>query len=111
MVRLIGEVDYEWFQSAPLLAPAEVFEGVRESDDVFKVSAGVLAGWGWTRNNDTYWLSLSTRSPKLSLPSTLGTPASSEGHLGVEGIDMISAIYIHTIAFTAMGAGAQNRRM
>jgi hypothetical protein len=38
----------------------------------------------------TCWLSLSTRSPKLSRPSTLGTPASSDGHRGVDGNDIFN---------------------
>jgi hypothetical protein len=42
---LVREVDYKRVQGAALLAPAEVFEGVRESDVVFKISAQcMLAG-------------------------------------------------------------------
>jgi hypothetical protein len=39
MVYLIREVDNKRIQSAPLVAPAKVFEGMGESDCVFKVSA------------------------------------------------------------------------
>jgi hypothetical protein len=39
MVDLVGEVNNQRIQSAALLAPAEVFEGVRESDGMFKISA------------------------------------------------------------------------
>lgn len=105
MVYLVGEVDYERVQRAPLLAPAEVFEGMGKTDDVFKTPGRVLDGYA-ARSDDTHWLSLSTRSPKLSLPSTLGTPASSEGHRGVNGEVMFRGIYITTIDAIAMAAGA-----
>jgi hypothetical protein len=41
-----------------------------------------------SKKGGTYWLSLSTKWPKLSRSSIVGTPASSEGHRGVEGSDM-----------------------
>lgn len=45
----------------------------------------------------TDWLSLSTRSLKRSLPSILGTPTSSAGHLGVEGKDILKTFRWHSI--------------
>jgi hypothetical protein len=96
MMDLVGEVNNQRIQGAALLAPAEVFEGMRESDGVFEISAHACQQAEalqepWVKEG-TCWLSLSTRSPKLSRPSTLGTPASSEGHLGVGGIDMFSQV-------------------
>jgi hypothetical protein len=91
---LIREVDYKRIQSAPLGAPAKVFEGMGESDGVFEIPARTCQRTESLREQiwkeGTCWLSLSTRLPKLSLPSTVGTPASSEGHLGVDGSDMIN---------------------
>ena len=41
----------------------------------------------WVSRTD--WHSLSTKSPKHSSPSMLGTPISSAGHFGVGGCDML----------------------
>jgi hypothetical protein len=96
-VNLIREVDHKRGQSVPLVASAEVFEGMGESDSVFEISAHPCqqaeALPGRSLKEGTCWLSLSTRSPKLSLPSTLGTPASSKGHRGVDGSDMFSQTF------------------
>jgi hypothetical protein len=68
-VYLVGEVGYQRIQSASLLAPAEVFEGMRESDGVLEVSVSEGKKVPREKEEGAYWLSLSTRSPKLSLPS------------------------------------------
>jgi hypothetical protein len=61
-----------------------------------------------SKKGETYWLSLSTKWPKLSWSSIFGTPASSEGHRGVEGNDMSTSVYqVHaTMLFAAIEAGA-----
>jgi len=91
---LIREVDYKRVQSAAMLASAEVFEGMRESDCVFEVSA-LGSGLNNCRLQCTCWLNLSTRLPKLSSSSILGTPLSSEAHLGVDGNDIVAYCYQH----------------
>jgi hypothetical protein len=95
MVDLVREVDYERLQSAALLTAPKILKRCRKLDGMFEVS-----GCGQDRGQPRYsartcWLSLSTRSPKLSLSSTLGTPASSDGHRGVDGSDIVTEFYYY----------------
>jgi hypothetical protein len=91
MVYLVREVEDKRLQRAALLASAEVFKGVWNPDMVLEEP--VCVRFRKKPRSRTYWLSLSTRFPKLSCPSISGTPESSPGHLGVDGRDIVTRTF------------------
>jgi hypothetical protein len=91
MVHLVREVEDKRLQRATLLASAEVFKGVWNPDMVLEEPMCVRFGEKLLLG--TYWLSLSTTSPKLSCPSISGTPESSAGHRGVDGRDIVTRTF------------------
>lgn len=93
MVDLVREVVDQRIQRTAVLACAIVFEAVRKFDDLFEISSRILTAARSSRLLRTHWLSLSTRSAKLSAPSITGTPASSVDHLDIDSSDVFEVCY------------------
>lgn len=90
-MHLVREVIDQGIQCTAMLTRSIIFKTVRELDRVLEISESVLALCGWLQFSQmfqTHWLSLSTRSAKLSAPSMAGTPASSVGHLDIDSSDI-----------------------
>lgn len=93
-MHLVREVVDQGIQCMAVLARPVGFKIVREHDRVLEISDSVLATSKWLQFSQTFqthWLSLSTRSAKLSAPSMAGTPASSVGHLDIDSSDIFGA--------------------
>lgn len=75
-----------------MLACSKVLEAMRELDSMFEVSSRSQLLACPPHLLSTYWLSLSTRSAKLSAPSIVGIPASSVDHLDMDGSDIFTIL-------------------
>lgn len=92
MVDLGRQVCDERLDCPALLRSTQIFEGMWQLDLMLKEPTLGLGYWSIAHSHaSTDWHSLSTRSPKHSSPAISGTPVSSAGHLGVDGIDMVGS--------------------
>lgn len=92
MVDLGRQVCDERLDCPALLRSTQIFEGMWQLDLMLKEPTLGLGYWTIAHSHaSTDWHSLSTRSPKHSSPAISGTPVSSAGHLGVDGIDMVGS--------------------